>query len=118
MFQAGQETDRGPEPTSGRLEELLPDRLLSAGIPRDELLHLQEGAQALGPPESTWIPPSWRGESIRVRAKTGMATAVNLANACDEERVRKPYSGNLYLRFDEGSGVTPAPTLPIWRSLN
>ena len=42
-----------------------------------------------------------------------MATAVNLAKACDEERVRKPYSGNLYLRFDEGSGVTPAPTLPV-----
>ena len=41
-----------------------------------------------------------------------MATAVNLAKACDEERARKPYSGNLYLRFDEGSGVTPAPTLP------
>ncbi len=46
-----------------------------------------------------------------------MATAVNLAKACDEERARKPYSGNLYLRFDEGSGVTPAPTLPTWRSL-
>src|SRR5437667_8064386 len=54
----------------------------------------------------------WRAQSIRVPAKTGMATAVNLAKACDEERVRKPYSGNLYLRFDEGSGVTPAPTLP------
>ena len=36
-----------------------------------------------------------------------------LAKACDEERVRKPYSGNLYVRFDEGSsGVIPAPTLP------
>ena len=30
-----------------------------------------------------------------------------LAKACDEERVRKPYSGNLFVRFDEGSGVIP-----------
>jgi len=35
------------------------------------------------------------------------------AKVCDEESVRKPYSGNLYLRFGEGSGVTPAPTPPV-----
>ena len=35
------------------------------------------------------------------------------AKVCDEASVRKPYSGNLYVRFGEGSGVTPAPTLPV-----
>lgn len=33
------------------------------------------------------------------------------AKVCDEARAGKPYSGKLYVRFDEGSGVTPAPTL-------
>jgi hypothetical protein len=30
-----------------------------------------------------------------------------LVHACDEAPAGKPYSGNLYLRFDEGSGAKP-----------
>lgn len=31
-------------------------------------------------------------------------------NACDEAQAGTPYSGSPYIRFEEGSGVTPAPT--------
>ena len=34
------------------------------------------------------------------------------SSACSRERtVGEPYTGNLYVRFDEGNGLTPVPTL-------
>ena len=35
------------------------------------------------------------------------------ANADDYARARKPCTGNLYARFEEGGGGNSAPTLPL-----